>query len=63
MPVRIQRLFDCQRQLEALQVRVMELGRRLLEQPGDKGLRQSYRHASREALDLSCRLVRLACEP
>lgn len=31
MPVRIQRLFDCQRQLEALQVRVMELGRRLLE--------------------------------
>lgn len=62
MPVRIQRMFDCQSQLAAIKARIIELGQRLTERPGDEGLRQCYRCANREAMGLSCQLARMAAE-
>lgn len=62
MPNKIQRMFDCQSRLWVIEARVGELGRQLREHPGDERLRQHYSHANREALGLSCQLVRLAAE-
>jgi len=62
MPNRIQRMFDCQNQLSAIEAKMGELGLQLREHPGDEGLRQHYCRANREALGLSCQLARLAAE-
>lgn len=62
MPMRIQRMFDCQSRLGVLEAFLTEIGQRLASQPSDETLRQTYCRAQREALDLSCRLARMAAE-
>lgn len=60
MPQNIQRMFDCQSKLLAIQIQLVELDRQLRAQPRNDRLRQRYHSVNREALGLSCLLTRLA---